>query len=156
MRKLGKAIVNFIKGSDNLGHGVKVHYKGKEHFTTVWGGIVSLMMQGMLFYLVGTSAYEMVFMDDPEIGTFTKPLAREEKIELVPLIFSDYDYVIAIKTDVWDYNAYSYSRAPLPIELGIITPWVVTPREGGGENWKRLKLYDCSEILSKETIDASS
>ena len=140
--------MDFIRGADNLGHEFKVLYKGRDHFTTLYGGIVSLMMQGMLFYLVGASAYEMFFMDDPEIGTFTKPLSREDKIDLVPLLFSDYNYIIAIKTDVWDYNAYSYSKAPLPVELGIITPWVVTPREGGGESWKRLNLYDCSLILS--------
>ena len=99
-----KALVDFIKGADSLGYEFKVLYKGKERFSTLCGGLVSLMMQGLLFYLIGTSAYEMFFMDDPKIATITKPLSREEKIDLVPILFSDNDYTIAFRTEVWINN----------------------------------------------------
>lgn len=84
-RRVKKAVVDFIRGADSLGHTIKVNYKGKHHFTTICGGLVSLIMQGMMLYLVGESTYEMFFMKNPEIVTFTKPLSREEKIDLVPI-----------------------------------------------------------------------
>ena len=81
------------------------------------------MMQVMILYLAGESIYEMFFMKDPEFVTYTKPLSKEEKLDLVPLKFNDFNYVIAIRTDIWDTEVTDWKHTSLPAEVGMIIPW---------------------------------
>ena len=81
------------------------------------------MMQVMILYLAGESIYEMFFMKDPEFVTYTKPLSKEEKLDLVPLKFDDFNYVIGIRTNIWDIEEQSWKQTSLPAEVGMIIPW---------------------------------
>ena len=81
-------------------------------------------MQMMILYLIATSLHEMVFMNDPEIVNFTKPLSVTDKKELAPLRFDEYNYILAVKVDVYDFKAGKYAKSPIPEAVGSFKPWI--------------------------------
>ena len=52
-------------------------------------------MQGITLVMAILAVQDLVFMKDPVIINYTKPLTAKEKTELVPIKLDDYDYIIA-------------------------------------------------------------
>ena len=44
----------------------------------------------MILYLITSSLYEMIFMEDPEIISYEKPLSREDKENMLPIEFNKF------------------------------------------------------------------
>ena len=71
--------LQFIRSRDFLGRPVTVQFKGQETYKTLCGGVLSIVMQSMILYLLAFSFYEMFFMDNPQIISYDKPLSSEDK-----------------------------------------------------------------------------
>ena len=109
-------------------------------------------MQVMILYLIVTAMLEMVLMNDPEIVNYSKPLSVEDKENLAPIRFKEYDYILAVKIDVWDFIDAKYSGSTIPEAVGSFKPWI----KNADDTWELLEMKDCAELLPQETIDASS
>ena len=104
----------------------------------------------MTMILIYESTVNIIFMDSPEIISFEKPMSVQEKQDLAPFRFKDYDYTIALKIAAFNYETYEWSMG-LPKKVGSFNTWVYA-----NDEWVELELKNCSDILPKETIDASS
>lgn len=105
---------------------------------------MTLIVQGFTIALVLIAVQELILMEDPEIQNFTIPLNKENKAELVPLEFGDYDYVLA----------FSISRPLPPPEVGGLYAYIGT--DGKNKNKQNIEFTNCTDLLSESTIDASS
>ena len=150
MRFRNISLSKLIKERDSLGHPIRLLLRGEDSYRTICGGLVSIAIQIMTMILIYESLINIVFMDSPEIISFEKPMSVEDKKSLAPLHFNDYGYTIAMKIAVFNYETYEWSMG-LPQKVGSFDTWVYH-----NEEWVQLELKHCSDILAKETIDASS
>ena len=90
----------FLRNRDAFGHPMHVMYKGQETYSSIIGGLCTLLKTVMTGVLVIMAILELVMMKEPKIIIFTKPLTRPERAELAPFHFNDYDYVLAVKATV--------------------------------------------------------
>lgn len=67
-------------------------------------------------------------------------MSKEDKEQLIPLQFDDYDYVLAFKL-----------TKPIPLEVGR-----VSALQHNGSDFTRMDLANCTDVLSESTIEASS
>ena len=82
-----------LKSIDSFGHPIQVNYKGEETFKSQVGGLLSLLSLALTLVLVVRAVNEMVVMEEPTLTEFSKPLQMEDRKELVPVRFSDFDLI---------------------------------------------------------------
>ena len=75
----------FMLNRDSFGEPIQVSYKGRETKDSIIGGILTLFLKGLMMLLVYKAIIELVMMNDPKISSFTKPLSKAEKADLVPV-----------------------------------------------------------------------
>ena len=95
MVKLSTWLTGAIKSRDTFGHPIDVRYKGRETHNSVTGGILTLMLQIFTGILTITSLIEVFKMNEPKIVSYTKPLSVDDRAEITPVSFKDYNYVLA-------------------------------------------------------------
>ena len=105
--------LRFLRDSDSFGHPVQVAYKGRETFNTYLGAFMSLIVKGLTLVLLANAALEVYLMEDPLITVYNRGLTKEQKAEMIPLSFSDYNYTIAYK--------FEYSLPPPEIAILFAT-----------------------------------
>ena len=88
----------FIRSRDAFGHPIQLTYKGRESYNSVLGGIFTLMAQTLTGVLIVTALQEIIFMDDPHIINYSKPLSPSRREQLLPVGFKKYNYVVAFNT----------------------------------------------------------
>ena len=93
---------SFLRGRDSFGHTVKLVYRGSETYNSVIGGIMTLLVKALTLVLIIQAFEELFFMKDPLITNYHKPLTLEDRQELYPMKFDDYDYVLAFKVSITD------------------------------------------------------
>lgn len=96
------SLSNLLKSFDNFGHPIHVNYKGEETFKSQVGGVLSLLSLALTLVLVVRVVNEMVMMKEPTLREFSKPLQLEDRKELIPVRFSDYDLIFMISATVND------------------------------------------------------
>ena len=107
----------FLRNRDSFGHPVTVGYKGSDTYSTNIGGILSLLVKGFTAALVFMSLQELVLMEDPQIRNYTRPLSKKGREELIPVKFSEYDYILAVETDAF-YLKDGKKFNHIPVEIG--------------------------------------
>ena len=135
-----RAIGKSLRERDTFGQRVFVAYRGRETHDSTCGGLLSLAVLALTMILIFNSGWEVLFMEEPQIFSYSVPLSREDKQELIPLRFSDYSYTLAFRL----------SDIPPP-QLGYIFAyaWVDGKKE-------QIIPANCTEVLSQDTIDRSS
>ena len=94
----GKWFTRFLMNRDHFGHSMKLEYKERETYNSLFGGIMTLLMQGLTLVMVIQAIIELYSMEDPIIINYTKPADPEDISRLIPLKFSEHDnYVIAFR-----------------------------------------------------------
>ena len=94
----------FLHSRDIFGHRIDIYYKGRERFSTALGGLLTIMTQCLTAVLIYNALYEIIFMEEPEIVSYSKPLTKSEKGDISPLDFGENDYVIAFEQKIFVYE----------------------------------------------------
>ena len=68
------SISNLVRSIDLFGHPIKVNYKGKHEYSSLLGGLISILAYSLTLVLIYRAAEEIFMMEDPELTEFTKPL----------------------------------------------------------------------------------
>ena len=95
---------NLLKSIDSFGHPIQVNYKGEETFKSQVGGLLSLLSLALTLVLVVRAVNEMVVMEEPTLKEFSKLLQLEDRNELVPVRFSDYDLIFMFESRLESIN----------------------------------------------------
>ena len=130
----------FMLNRDSFGHEMKLEYKQRETYNSVFGGILTLLVQGLTLAMVIQAIKELALMEDPLITNFTKPVNPDDISNLIPFNFKEKD----------NYNlAFQLHGDIIPPEVGAVKAMVM--HELTDENWP-IELKNCTEVLSKEII----
>ena len=113
-------LAKFLHSRDIFGHRIDVYYKGRESFNTSLGGLLTIMTQSLTAVLIYKALFEVIFMEEPEIVSYSKPLTKDEKGDLSPLHFGEYDYVLAFEQKIWDFENATWIEERIPREVGKI------------------------------------
>ena len=73
----GNCLARFLRKRDSFGHAVQLIYKGNETYNSLFGGIVTLMVQALTLIMVIQAVTELASMEDPLIINYPKPLTIE-------------------------------------------------------------------------------
>ena len=73
----GNSLARFLRNRDSFGHAVQLIYKGNETYNSLFGGIVTLMVQALTLIMVIQAVTELASMEDPLIINYPKPLTIE-------------------------------------------------------------------------------
>ena len=86
----------FMLNRDSFGHEMKLEYKQRETYNSVFGGILTLLMQGITLIMVFQAVKELALMEEPLITNFTKPANADDISDLIPFNFGKNDnYILA-------------------------------------------------------------
>ena len=85
-----------LQGFDSFGHKIDVNYNGQSSYKTLLGGILTIGMYILTSILVFNSVSEIFTMQDPTLTEYNRPFSTNEKADLMPLRFEDYDFSLAI------------------------------------------------------------
>ena len=138
-------VKRFLKNNDRFGHSVNLSYKGRETYTTVPGGMLSLMVSIMTIIMIYQAIIELIYMNEPIIKNISKPLTKEEKADLIPVKLNDYNYVLAVQIHITHKK--TNENIALPAELAEISSW--------NEKSERFNMVNCTEVISEKTLKAS-
>ena len=119
---------------------MKLEYKYRETYNSIFGGILTLLMKGLTMAMVVQAVLELVLMENPLITNFTKPVNSGDISYLIPFKFSENDnYILAFKVfgDI------------IPPEVGAVKAIII---DLDTEEKSPIELKSCNEVLSKETI----
>ena len=142
----------FLRNRDNFGHTIKLEYKRQETYSSVIGGIWTLLVQGMTLVMVIQAFKELYLMEDPTITSYSRPMNQEDISALIPLNLSDYNYFIAFSLLRLNTDN-NPGESVLPPELGTITAQADLRYS---EEKLPIELKKCEEVLSKDIILAST
>ena len=137
---------------------MKIHYKGAEAYNTRFGGFISLLVRAMTCIMIMLVVWELCWMKNPLITSFTKPLSLPERASLIPLEFDNYKYIMAVKIYLIDKaNNDAMVKDLPPRGIGRIWAEIASANmETMGEHIRDLDLVNCTSVLAKSTIKASN
>ena len=143
-----------LKSRDAFGHRIDVTYKGRETHNSITGGVLTLLVQVFTGFLTLAALAEVFEMQDPQISSFQRPVASDERSTFAPLKLYDYDYVLAYELEVVSRDhSTNIKDNKLPIEFGRLIAEVYDVNKG--ESLLRLEPQKCSEVLERQIIDQS-
>ena len=73
----GNSLTRFLRNRDSFGHAVQLIYKGNKTYNSIFGGIITLMIQTLTLIMVIQAVTELASMEDPLIINYPKPLTLE-------------------------------------------------------------------------------
>ena len=97
--KLG-SIKRFLTSRDVFGHPIQVVFKGRESFNSVTGGITTILMQILTTIIIIQALLEVFLMQDPKILSYPLPLSRQDRTELIPVMFHHYNYAYVVRLNI--------------------------------------------------------
>ena len=142
-----------VRGYDGFGHEIKVNYKGEETYNSAFGGAISLVVYALTLVLIVKSAQELYLMEDPVLAAFTKPIALEERADLVPLLHEDYGFVLGVSIEAIDNI--TGAKVSIPPEMGrwrIVNLVKNKGDEYGDEYLEEADLVDCRDVIDEEIV----
>ena len=108
------SLLRFVRSLDDYGSPIELTYKGKTSHQTFMGGVCSLGVQVLTLIIVVIGVRKVLFMTDPNITSYARPVSAEERESLSQngLRFSDYDFNLALRVDVIDLDGNVSSAIP--------------------------------------------
>ena len=90
-----------VRSVDAFGHDIKMNYRGEESYNSLLGGIITMGVYALTLVLVVRAVTEIIYMQDPSLTEYSKPLTLEERADWVPLSHKDFNFMIGFATTVF-------------------------------------------------------
>ena len=134
-----------LRNIDSFGHTVSLNYKGRQTYSTVAGGIITLTIQALTLIMVYRVIHELIAMEQPQVINYEMPITKKDRAEHIPLKFEEFNYIIAVK--FWVTHKITHEKTMIPPEVGELI---------GFSSLKKVDRFsNCTEILTQEMIEES-
>ena len=131
-----------LRHLDVFGHRVSLNYKGNETYTTVLGGVLSIIVYGLTLILAIRAMQEILMMDEPSLTEYEKPLSLSDRAELGPIRGNDYEFIFALIIEIEDL-ATEEETFGIPPEVGKFRIIKETNQEKGEDIEEFADFIDC-------------
>ena len=143
--------LKLVRGVDAFGHDIKMNYKSEESYNSVLGGIITIGVYVLTLVLVVKAVTEIIYIQDPSLTEYTKPLTLEERADWVPLSHKDFNFMIGFATTVFRADGKGQGEFGIPPELGA---FFISQSHSSDKQMRRNMLRNLDEKAGdKQAVD---
>ena len=109
------SLLRLLRKFDDFGYPISLRYKGEKTYQSFVGGVLSLLVSFLTLLIVIFGMRNVLFMRDPKVTSFPRPVSAEERQSLAEngLRFDDFDFNIAFQVVIIDEDGNDSFELPL-------------------------------------------